>query len=149
MDNSIILAVIENMVDKLNHRVGHGADAVDLHHHLCNEDYFIIGTYNAKKFLGEHAFDAIGVIKEYEEDNFGNSTTDFSNPEKVANMLAYIIGQHVLNLSKHYSDIMCEGDGGEKLTKECIHRIRTELKKVNVCCVKSQMEGNECFEEAA
>ena len=111
------------MTDKLNHRVGHGEDVQDLHHKLCNEDYFIIGTYKAKQFLGEHAFDAIGIIKEYEENAFGECNTDFSSPEKVANMLAYIIGEYVLCFSNHFQGILFDVDGSEKLTKEDIHKI--------------------------
>ena len=148
----IVLAVIENMTDKLNHRVGHGEDVQDLHHKLCNEDYFIIGTYKAKQFLGEHAFDAIGIIKEYEENAFGECNTDFSSPEKVANMLAYIIGEYVLCFSNHFQGILFDVDGSEKLTKEDIHKIRTDLKSVKACCVISLMEsgeGEHCTEEAA
>lgn len=148
----IVLAVIEDMTDKLNHRVGHGQDPMDLHHHLCNEDYFIIGTWKAKQFLGEHAFDAIGIIKEYEEDNFGEVSTDFSSPERVCNMLAYIIGEYVLCFSSHYQGILSDTDGGEKLTKEDIHKIRKELKLVKACCVISLMEHGDddhCTEEAA
>ena len=69
----------------------------DLHFHLFNEDYYIIGTYQAKCWLGDYVFDAINVIKEYEQDNFGEVSTDFSDPEKVVNMYAYIAGEHLLN----------------------------------------------------
>ena len=35
----------------------------DLHHELCNTDYFIIGTYKAKKFLGAATFEIIEMVK--------------------------------------------------------------------------------------
>ena len=68
----------------------------DIHYHAFNTDYYIIGTYNAKLWLGDYAFDVIGTIKEYEIDNFGEVYTDLSDPEKVVNMYAYIIGEQVV-----------------------------------------------------
>ena len=50
----------------------------DIHHHCFNTDYYIIGTYQAKKWLGDQVLDIIQFIKEYEEDNFGEVNTDFS-----------------------------------------------------------------------
>lgn len=68
----------------------------DLHHHAFNEDYYIIGTYQAKQWLGDMAFDVINFIKEYEQDNFGEVYTDLSDPEKIVNMYAYIIGEEIV-----------------------------------------------------
>lgn len=72
------------------------ADDGDIHHELFNTDYYIIGTYDATQWLGTLAFDAIGFVKDYEEDNFGEVYTDLSNAERVVNMVAYIIGEQVL-----------------------------------------------------
>ena len=70
----------------------------DLHNEVFNTDYYIIGTYEAKKALEAHGvFDAIEKIKAYEEENFGEIYTDLSNPEKLINMLYYIIGEEVLH----------------------------------------------------
>ena len=68
----------------------------DLHHYAFNEDYYIIGTYQAKQWLGDHVFDVIETIKEYEQDNFGQVSTDLSCPEKIVNMYAYIIGEQIV-----------------------------------------------------
>tara|TARA_R100001082_G_scaffold68999_1_gene39090 strand:- start:228 stop:572 length:345 start_codon:yes stop_codon:yes gene_type:complete len=68
----------------------------ELHHHAFNTDYYIIGTYKATQWLGDHVFDCINIIKEYEQDNFGQVTTDLSNPEKVVNMYTYIVGEQVV-----------------------------------------------------
>jgi len=68
----------------------------DLHHHAFNEDYYIIGTYQATQWLGNRAFDVINFIKDYEQDNFGEIYTDFSEPEKVVNMYVYIIGEEIV-----------------------------------------------------
>ena len=68
----------------------------DIHHYAFNEDYYIIGTFNAKQWLGHMAFDVIGIIRDYEKDNFGELYTDTSDPEKVVNMYAYIVGEQVV-----------------------------------------------------
>ena len=91
-------SVKQHILDTIADR--EGVEASELHHHLLNEDYFIVGTYEAKQWLGDAAFDAIQKIKEYEQSNFGECYTDLSNPEKVANMLAYIIGEEVLGESE-------------------------------------------------
>ena len=69
----------------------------DLHHHCFNTDYYIIGTYEANQWLGNHVFEVIGIIKEYEQDNFGEVTTDLTDPEKIVNMYAYIVGEQVIS----------------------------------------------------
>ena len=69
----------------------------DLHHMAFNEDYYIIGTYQAKQWLGDQVFNVIDIIKQYEQDNFGEVNTDLSEPEKVVNMYAYIVGEYVVN----------------------------------------------------
>jgi ATP-dependent protease Clp ATPase subunit len=69
----------------------------DLHHMAFNEDYYIIGRYEAKQWLGDQVFNVIDIIKQYEQDNFGKVNTDLSEPEKVVNMYAYIVGEYVVN----------------------------------------------------
>jgi len=69
----------------------------DIHHYAFNEDYYIIGTYKAKQWLGDMVFDVIEHIREYEEMHFGEVTTDFSSPERVVNMYVYIIGEEIVS----------------------------------------------------
>jgi len=70
----------------------------DLHNEVFNTSYYIIGTEKAKKALEEYGiWDAIGKVQEYEMDNFGEIYTDLSDPEKLVNMLYYIIGEEVLH----------------------------------------------------
>ena len=89
--------VKEYIIDKLNDDVGLGQHISDLHHYLLNEDYFIIGYYQAEQWLKKDSiFNAIETIKEYEESNFGKVSTDLSSSESVANMLAYILGEEIL-----------------------------------------------------
>ena len=69
----------------------------DLHHEIFNTSYYIIGTCQAKQALEEYGvFEAIEKVLTYEKDNFGEVYTDLSNPEKLINMLYYIIGEEVL-----------------------------------------------------
>ena len=68
----------------------------DLHHHAFNTDYYIIGTYEATQWLGDQVFNIINFIKDYEMNNFGEVTTDFSSPEAIVNMYVYIIGEGIV-----------------------------------------------------
>lgn len=69
----------------------------DLHNEVFNTDYYIIGTYEAKEALKEYdVFDAIELVQEYENNNFGEINTELSNPEKLINMVYYIIGDEVI-----------------------------------------------------
>jgi len=68
----------------------------DLHYHAFNTDYYIIGTYQAKEWLGNKVFDVIEHIREYEDFHFGEVSTDFSDPEKVVSMYTYIIGEEIV-----------------------------------------------------
>ena len=102
--------VLSYMISQLEDQVGLDNDVSDLHHYLLNEDYFIIGTYKAKQWLGSEVFDVIETIREYEQSNFGQVTTDFSDPEKVANMIAYILGEEILFDSDVYQQLQKDGD---------------------------------------
>jgi len=68
----------------------------DLHHHVFNTDYYIIGSYKATQWLGDQVFNIIDFIKEYELFNFGEVMTDFSSPEAIVNMYVYIIGEEIV-----------------------------------------------------
>ena len=68
----------------------------DLHHKAFNEDYYITGTYQAKQWLGDMVFEVIEFIKKYEMWHFGEVNSDFSAPEHVVNMYAYIIGEKIV-----------------------------------------------------
>ena len=84
-------AIIEALRD------GYTGYYCDLHHEVFNTNYYIIGTYKAKKALEEYGvFDAIEKVQTYEENIFDKVYTDLSDPEKLINMLYYIIGEEVL-----------------------------------------------------
>lgn len=92
--------VIRSGIDTINGMIGNkeSIDPQELHYRLYNTDYFIIGTHAAKEFLEKFGtFDAIEKVKEYEQENFGEVSTDLSDPERIANMFAYIVGYDALN----------------------------------------------------
>ena len=83
----------------------------DLHNETFNTDYYIIGTYEAEQALEQYGtFEAIRKIREYENDNFGELFTDLSDPEKVANMLYYIIGEEAIQELYEYSEAFSENE---------------------------------------
>ena len=92
------------IIDQLNDDVGLNHHICDLHHYLLNEDYFIIGYYKAEQWLKKDSiFNAIETIKDYEQSNFGQVSTDLSSSESVANMLAYILGEEILYNNDTYN----------------------------------------------
>lgn len=98
-------------------------DRDELHNRLYNEDYYIIGTYQAKQELEAYdggTFAAIDRVREYEQENFGEMNTEIE-PEKICNMLAYIVGEEALNECKSYTE--AEGE----LTADQLGKIKAEL----------------------
>lgn len=83
----------------------------DIQMNTTNRDLWIIGTYKASQALEEFSeedqlytgtnldgvFGAIEYVKNYETDQLGTVNTDLTDPEKVANMVAYINMECVLN----------------------------------------------------
>ena len=98
--------VKDYIIDQLASDVGLDQNINDLHHYLLNEDYFIIGYYQAEQWLKKDngsVFEAIEKIREYEDSLFGRVTTDLSSSENVANMLAYILGEEILYNNDTYN----------------------------------------------
>ena len=86
---------IEAIIDALED--GYSGYYCDLHNEVFNTDYYIIGTHEAKEALKEYdVFEAIELVQGYEKAQFGEVYTDLSNPEKLINMVYYIIGDEVI-----------------------------------------------------
>lgn len=76
---------------------GYSGYYCDLHNEVFNTDYYIVGTHEAKEALRAYdVFEAIELVQRYEKDNFGEFYTDLSNPEKLINMVYYIIGDEII-----------------------------------------------------
>lgn len=90
---------IESIIETLES--GYSGYYCDLHNEVFNTNYYIIGTAEAKEALKEYdVFNAIEKVREYEKFTlftFGEVYTDISNPENLANMLFYIIGEEVIS----------------------------------------------------
>ena len=98
-----------------------GIEADELHHNLYLTDYFECHNSQAMEFMSYKAFDFIGIVQKYEQDAFGECFTDLSNPCKVLNRVADIIGEEWLQEST-----ILQGARGP-LTKEQLKRIAEEL----------------------
>ena len=98
---------------------GYEGDVYDLINEAFNTDYYIIGTANAEKALEQYGvFQAIRKIREYEEENFGENFTKIEDPEKVANMLYYIVGNDVTSEALSEFDAIDDENREENLQAE-------------------------------
>ena len=122
-------AILEYAIEQLDSEVGLDGYIEELHHHLFNEDYFIIGTYKASKFIGEDLGDILRVCIDFEKD-MGIFDESFYmtilEPEKVVNKLAYVVGYEILNNSKIYQ-LLCSFNSYEYITKFHLDLIKKEL----------------------
>ena len=87
----------------------------DLHHEIFNTDYYIVGSYQAKQWLGSDSFDIIGEIQELEKLHFGCVTTDLSSAESVVNMYVYLVGYEILeDIVTEFLDNLDDDDDSEE-----------------------------------
>ncbi len=99
MNNEKHNSMREEAVEAIIETLENGFDGYycDLHNEVFNTDYYIIGTYKAKEALREYdVFDAIEKVMEYENGNFSEVTTELYDPEKLVNMLFYVIGDEII-----------------------------------------------------
>ena len=118
MKNSVRIELLGHILTCINDGVIDDNNRDDWHFHCFNEDYYIIGYYEAEQWLKRHdigAFEAISICQEYELDNFGEARV-YDNAEKVVNMLTYIWGEELL------SDI--DAENIEELTEQIQEIIR-------------------------
>lgn len=123
--NDLILTVILDMAKKLDNGCGVGIEGAELHNELCNQEQFFEDRDDAKKFLGEHAFDAIRLVREWEEAHMGEVHTNFSCPCCVANMFAYCVGDYALAYSARL-----EGRWDTELSQKDLNCIRDEIAQI-------------------
>lgn len=107
---------------------------------LFNSNYWIIGTFEASQELNnfdgyEHGtalngvFGAIEFVKNYEQQEFGEvQADDLSDPEKLSNLVAYIMGENAFNeiLDKTglNMDDMASCENLEKIKKEAFKMMK-------------------------
>jgi len=118
LNNDVRSELINFTIDRLKDLSSSSVHGCDLHYEIFNTDYYIIGRYQAEKWLEQvGTFWAIGEIKEYEEDQFGEVTTDLGEAERVVNMFVYIVGELILQesetLSNNWDNILDEDQFNE------------------------------------
>lgn len=121
--------IVSHAIDGMNDKVQELQYKDDLHNLLFNEDYFIIGYFQASEFLKQidvDAFEAIGYVIEQENEQFGESNLkgDDINSEKIVNLFAYFKGQELI-----YSLDSFES-ANDRLTNEDIKAIVDELEEL-------------------
>lgn len=100
MKATIKTELANHLLDFINDGILTDENKEDWHFHAFNEDYYIIGYYEAKQWLKHHdidAFEAIGICQEYEKEMFGEQSKVYDNSETTVNILAYIYGEELLN----------------------------------------------------
>ena len=124
--------ILAYAIEQLDSEVGLDGYIEELHHHLFNEDYFIIGTYKASKFIGSDLGDILRVCIDFEKD-MGIFDESFYmtilEPEKVVNKLAYVVGYEILNNSKIYQ-LLCSFNSYQYITKFHLDLIKKELESL-------------------
>jgi hypothetical protein len=100
--NSATSELAAHIFNIINDEVLTDSNIDDWHFHAFNEDYYLIGYYECEQWLKRHnisAFEAINICQSYEKENFGEISGNYTNSEKVVNMLVYIYGEALI-----YSD---------------------------------------------
>jgi len=71
----------------------------ELHNEIFNTDYYMVYTGECEEWLGDHVFDVIRTVQEYEEFQFGELTDKevLTDPCKLVNMYVYIVGEDLIS----------------------------------------------------
>lgn len=123
---------IENIIEMLQ---DYNGQVSELHNEVFNTYYYIIGYNDADIALREYGvFKALGEVSSFEIENFGETITDITDPEKVSNMLWYIIGYKLLNdleSYQEYADYYLNDNEpeSEKIKKLLIEELETRYTK--------------------
>lgn len=113
----------------------------DIQMNTTSNDLWIIGTYKASQALEEFSeedqlyasttlngvFGAIEYVKNYETEQFGLVNTDLTDPEKVANMVAYINMECVLNDLSEEFDVDIEEELTDQQANSIVNYINDQL----------------------
>lgn len=117
-----VLATCWNVADAMD---GWEVYGCDLHHELFNCEYYttwIPQTEADTDDLG--VWDCINLVVNYEKWHYGEVSTEMS-AFKVANMVNYILGYHLLGKSEH----LTKSDAWDNyLTEEDLEVIQSELR---------------------
>jgi hypothetical protein len=93
-------SIREELTEHLNETIENIDSNDEIHFHAFNEDYYIIGYYQAEQWLKKHGlevFEAIGICQEFEKEHFGELQTTYDNAETLVNHLVYWYGLELCN----------------------------------------------------
>ncbi len=103
MNNSIRTELKEHLINVVNEQMDADASGFeDLHYLAFNEDYYIIGYYQASEWLKGHEvseFEAIADVIQWEDDVLGEVSlkAEDINSEKIVNLYVYIKGEELIS----------------------------------------------------
>ncbi len=104
MEKSIYKELLSYSIERMGEILSYDEDfdLDELHQVLFNEDYYIIGYWNASQWLKRHdydAFEAIADLIEFEQNTLGeiNLKANDINSERIVNLLAYYLGGELLS----------------------------------------------------
>lgn len=100
MEKSVITELELHVIDLINDGAINADNLDDAHHIAFNEDYYIIGYYNADQWLKKHdisAWEAIDYVIEQEQYHFGESYIKPGdvNSERIVNLYVYFAGYEI------------------------------------------------------
>ncbi len=100
MENKLKSELLSHVIETINNQGLE--DFEELHHYAFNEDYYIIGYYQASEWLKKHdidAFEAIAEVIEWQQSVFGEVTIkpEDINSEKIVNLYVYLKGEDLLS----------------------------------------------------
>ena len=101
MNETIKVELLNHLIETVKNSDNERTDFEELHHEAFNEDYYIIGYYQASEWLKSHdvdSFEAIAYVIEQELNHFGESNIKPSdiNSERIVNLLVYFTGFDVM-----------------------------------------------------
>ena len=100
MKQSIEKELIEHGVEGLNQMQEVNFDNLhDLHFTLFNEDYYIVGYYNAEQWCKRHnvdVFEALDYIRKNQMFYFGEDNTEILDYEKLVNHLVFWVSTELM-----------------------------------------------------
>jgi len=97
---TVIRQIVDHGTANILNRIDDNFIGHELHNAIYNEDYFIIGTHEAKQTLKKYdVFEAIEKVYEYQKETLGIDEVCI-NPETIVNLLDYIIGEEILHSCK-------------------------------------------------
>ena len=121
--------IIDYTIYELEQLQDTNIEADEVHNILFNQDYYIIGTNKAERWLEKNGgiFYIIREVQEYEKWQFGEVMTDVTDPEKLVNMYFYMLGEEIL-----HSTSLHEKYWNKKLDNEMLLEISNEVRNLSI-----------------